>query len=487
MSNPALIYNNGDTICAISTPSGVGGIAVARVSGPDAFDIVGRIWQGAHLQSVEGYTAHYGTVLQRDGSFLDQALATVFKAPRSFTGENVVEISVHGSKWIQQRLLDSLIGAGARMALPGEFTRRAYASGKVDLAQAEAVADMISSNSGAAHQLAMSQMRGEYSRAIDAMRAELVQLASLLELELDFAEEEVEFASRSRLLELADALSAKLQASADSFSTGRAIKDGIPVALVGATNAGKSSLLNALVGDDRAIVSDIHGTTRDVIEDIVEIGDYLIRFRDTAGMRETDDPIEQMGIERSRRAASDATIVVYVVDGNEQLHEATDITANDLIIALNKCDLSRHENAGAPYLTAQESDTTQHASEQIASARESKLSTEQLQKQYAHARVISCSAVTGEGLDELCRAITAILDQRLAGANITVANARHAEAFAGAAESLRAFAAALRAGIPSDLAAQDLRQAIYHLSTVTGQITTPELLQTIFQSFCIGK
>ncbi len=304
----ALIYNSDDTICAISTAPGTGGIAVARVSGHNAITIVSKIWKGKNLNDVASHSAHLGIVYDSNGEILDEAVATVFRNPNSFTGEDVVELSIHGSRWIQSQLIQSLITAGCRMALPGEFTRRAFAAGRLDLAQAEAVADVISSSSKAAHRMAMSQMRGAFSKKIDAMRDELVQLASLLELELDFSEEDVEFASRNRLLEIADTLSAQLKRAAASFRAGQAIKDGIPVAIVGNTNAGKSSLLNALVEDDRAIVSDIHGTTRDVVEDTIEIGEYLIRFQDTAGLRQTEDPIEQLGIERSHSVASAANI-----------------------------------------------------------------------------------------------------------------------------------------------------------------------------------
>ncbi len=323
MIQDSLIYNNGDTICAISTAPGIGGIAVIRVSGPDAIANVKKIWKGRDLETVDSHTAHLGKVLDADGEMLDECVATVFKNPASFTGEDVVEVSVHGSKWIQAQLIQSLIAAGCRMALPGEFTRRAFAAGRFDLAQAEAVADVIASSSKASHRLALSQMRGTYSRKIDAMRDELLQLASLLELELDFSEEDVEFASRSRLLELAEDLSLQLSRAAASFKSGQAIKDGIPVAIIGNTNAGKSSLLNALVSDDRAIVSDIHGTTRDVIEDTVLIGDYLVRFQDTAGIRETQDPIERMGIERSRMAADTAKLIIYVVDSSSKIGRAS--------------------------------------------------------------------------------------------------------------------------------------------------------------------
>ncbi|MDE6323883.1 MAG: tRNA uridine-5-carboxymethylaminomethyl(34) synthesis GTPase MnmE, partial [Paramuribaculum sp.] len=290
-----------DTICAISTPPGVGGIAVARISGPDAFEITDRIWKGRKLSETTTHTAHLGTLLNPDGSILDQAVATIFRAPGSFTGENVVELSVHGSRFVQRELLKNLVSAGCRLAKPGEFTRRAFVAGKMDLAEAEAVADVIASDSRAAHRIAISQMRGSYSEKLSSMRQKLVDLAALLELELDFSEEDVEFASREKLLKIARQVHDEVKRLARSFSAGKAIKDGIPVAIAGHTNAGKSSLVNALLDDERAIVSDIHGTTRDTIEETLELGDYLFRFIDTAGLRQTTDRIEQQGIERTRQ------------------------------------------------------------------------------------------------------------------------------------------------------------------------------------------
>ena len=298
----------GDTVCAISTPPGVGGIAVARVSGPQALAIAQAVWRGRRaIVDTPANTCIVGTVLDSRGDDLDQAVATVFRAPHSFTGEDVVEFGVHGSRYVQHELIMALVGAGARIALPGEFSRRAFASGHMDLAQTEAVADLIAADSRAAQRVALSQMRGHFSRRIEAMRSQLVDLAALLELELDFSEEDVEFASRERLSQLAGQVRDTATRLADGFAAGRAIREGIPVAIVGATNAGKSSILNALTDDDRAIVSDIHGTTRDVVEDTVSLGDYTLRLRDTAGIRDTADTIERLGIERSRDALRGAS------------------------------------------------------------------------------------------------------------------------------------------------------------------------------------
>ena len=458
-----LIYNHNDTICAISTAPGVGGIAVARISGAQAFEITGKIWVGKNLEEVTSHSAHLGKVLDSEGQELDEAIATVFRAPASFTGENVVELSVHGSRWIQAQLIQSLIAAGCRMALPGEFTRRAFASGRLDLAQAEAVADMIASSSKASHRIAMSQMRGSFSKKIDAVRDELVQLASLLELELDFSEEDVEFASRERLLELSDTLSVRLNKMAQSFRTGEAIKEGVPIAIIGKTNAGKSSLLNALVAEDRAIVSDIHGTTRDIVEDTAVIGDFLVRFQDTAGIRDTEDPIENIGIERSRNAARNARLVLYVLDSEAGVtpqdaeDELKGIDRERLIIVANKMDAVDN------------------------------FDSESWAKLFRNAEIIHCSALLGSGLDELRMAISKRLEAETANDDIIVTNARHAAALAEASNSLRDFARSIRENVPTDLAAQDLRQAIYSLSVITGSISTPEILQNIFEKFCIGK
>ncbi len=318
-----------DTICAISTPHGTGGIAVARISGPQAIQHVTKIWQGTNLATAQTHSAHLGTILDTDNKPLDQGVATIYRSPRSYTGEDTVEISVHGSLWIQRELLNTLCQAGCRMAEPGEFTRRAFSNRRLSLTQAEAVADMIASSSRAAHRIAINHLRGSFTQRLNQLHQNLLQLASLIELELDFSEEEVEFASRQQLHRLATELRHELQHLSDSYRTGAAIKQGIPVAIIGATNAGKSSLLNTLVGDQRAIVSDIHGTTRDIVEDSAEIGDYLFRFLDTAGLRHTTDTIEQIGIERSRQAAHSARIILLVADATTSPDpQAIDTTRN---------------------------------------------------------------------------------------------------------------------------------------------------------------
>lgn len=460
-----------DTICAISTPPGIGGIAVARISGPQAIAIAQSRWKGKSLLEAASHTAHLGTVTDTRGEDLDEAVATVYRSPRSFTGEDVVEISVHGSKYVQRELLDTLIQAGARLAEPGEFTRRSFIAGKMDLAEAEAVADVIASNSRAAHRIAVNQMKGGFSRRLEALRARLVDIAALLELELDFSEEDVEFASRSQLRDLASRLHDEITRLHRSFTAGNAIKEGIPVAITGPTNAGKSSLLNALLGDDRAIVSDIHGTTRDTVEGTLEIGDFLFRFIDTAGLRDTTDAIERIGIERSHRAIADARIVIALADitapiNTEALRAAATPSAAPphLIIALNKSDL----NASA--------------------------STESAARSFARslpcpAPVITISATTGKGLDELRQTIlnAAEADRGNADEDILVTNARHRQALAQAAASSARLLQGLQTDLPGDLLAQDLRETIHHLSAITGAVSTPEILQTVFTRFCIGK
>lgn len=455
---------NIDTICAISTAPGVGGIAVARVSGPNAISVVDKIWHGKKLDNVASHTAHLGNISDRNGNMLDQAVATVFKAPASFTGEDVVEISVHGSTYIQAELIASLVAAGARLAEPGEFTRRAFTSGKMDLAQAEAIADLIASQSRAAHRVAISQMRGGVSKRLAELREQLIELASLLELELDFSEEDVEFASRTRLIDIAQQIHAEVTRLYKSFDAGSAIKNGIPIAIVGDTNAGKSSLLNALVGDERAIVSNIHGTTRDIVEDTVTIGSNLFRLMDTAGLRETVDPVEQIGIQRSHKAMAKASITLLVTDAGAQVNDATVEAAKQsgsyIIAVINKTDVSSPTETAKKLAKALPESTP----------------------------IVNVSALTGEGIDQLTDAINQYATTQLASpGDILITNARHAQALAEAAESTQAIITGLTQNLPGDLVAQDVRQTIYSLSSITGDITSDNLLHTIFSRFCIGK
>lgn len=462
-----------DTICAISTPPGIGGIAMARVSGPESIMITQSLWKGVDLSQVKSHTAHLGNILDCDGSVLDQALVTVFKAPNSFTGDNVVEISVHGSKYIQRQLINALISSGARLADPGEFTRRAFISGKLDLAQAEAVADMIASSSKAAHRIAINQMRGGFSKRLSSLREQLLELASLLELELDFSEEDVEFASRKKLLKIAIDVNTEVNRLLHSFKSGSAIKDGIPVAIVGETNAGKSSLLNTILGDDKAIVSDIHGTTRDIIEDTIEVGDYLFRFMDTAGLRDTTDKIESIGIDRAYSAISHARIVILVIDLTQPLNtqplqyihnniESDDLTK--LIIALNKSDL----------------DGTVLTTNEIREAlKDCKISSE--------VPILPISAKNGTGIDALLKELQKTVAANDETDNVMITNLRHCEALTKAADSSQRVISGLQDNLSGDLIAQDLRETIFHLGTITGNITSQDILTNIFSRFCIGK
>lgn len=468
MEQTKKMIDNIDTICAISTPPGVGGIAVVRVSGPDAIAVADRIWNGKPLASAATHTAHFGKVMSADGNILDECLATVFRAPRSFTGDDIVEFGIHGSRWIQREILNLLIQSGCRLAEPGEFTRRAFTSGKMDLAEAEAVADLIASSSRAAHRIAINQMRGNISAKLSELRESLLDLASLLELELDFSEEDVEFASRTRLMKLSGEIYREIERLHGSFSSGQAIKDGIPVAIIGRTNVGKSSLLNMLVGDNRAIVSDIHGTTRDIVEDTIEIGDYRFRFMDTAGIRKTEDSIENLGIERSYDAAQRSEIILYVIDPTApysdaeiaQTFDRLGSTSENTIILINKSDISPSEYSFIPG------------------------------QKFQNYRVLEISAKTGDGIDSLKQSL-AETAERITGQaqqdTVLITNARHAEALSNASRSIAQVIEGLKADLPGDLIAQDLRETLHHLSTITGSITTPDILATIFTRFCIGK
>ena len=477
-----------DTICAISTPPGVGGIAVIRISGPQAIEIAERIWSGTPLTQAKARTLHTGMITDpaNNGEMLDQAVAAIFHAPASFTGEDTVELSVHGSRYVQQRLLEILCNNGCRLARPGEFTRRAFANGKIDLAQAEAIADVIASESRAAHRLAASQMKGQFSARLNRLRDKLLEIASLLELELDFSEEEVEFASRSRLTALAQDLHSELTRLADSFAAGNAIKQGIPVAIIGPTNAGKSSLLNLILGQQRAIVSDIHGTTRDTIEDTLAIGDYTFRFIDTAGLRDTDDPIENLGIKRTHQAAARAAITILVVDATRPLPSPADLALPADSDTDSDADSDSNANAGSH--TA--GDTRPVILLLNKTDLPGAITTLPTPLPYRATDIIPISAHTGEGHDTLLQQLNKHA-KALSGDNtqdtILVTNLRHAQALQAAADTTAALLAGLSANIPGDLLAQDLRATIHHLSTITGTLTTPDILASIFSRFCIGK
>ena len=444
------------TICAISTPYGVGGIAVIRVSGDDAIAIVDRLFVGrVPLREAKANTVHFGRI-QTDlhgaqVEVLDEVLCSVFRAPHSFTGEDTVEIACHGSIYIQQELVRWLIDAGCRAAEPGEFTRRAFLNGKMDLTQAESVADLIAAQSKAEKDLALSQLRGSVSNELASLRERLLHFTSLVELELDFADhEELEFADRGELTALADEIEKKLAALIASFRTGNAIRNGIPVAIVGAPNVGKSTLLNALLGEQRAIVSDIQGTTRDTIEDTLIIDGILFRLIDTAGLRETDDTIENMGIERSRKAIERAQIVVHVVD-NDGLSEASllndEMMKGTVIHVRNKIDLQ-------PIANSQQ--------------------------------LIAISAKSNN-IEPLRRELVRVAQASMHTSAVMLSNARHYEAISRAHDAILRVQEGMRQGLSGELLSLDLQDCLNALGEVTGQITNQEVLANIFSKFCIGK
>ncbi|MDE6299871.1 MAG: tRNA uridine-5-carboxymethylaminomethyl(34) synthesis GTPase MnmE, partial [Muribaculaceae bacterium] len=464
-----------------ATPPGQGGIAVIRVSGKDAIRLVAEAWRGKNLAEVASHTAHLGKYVSTEGDVLDEAVATVFRGPNSFTGEDVVEIGVHGSRWIQREVVADLIRRGAKGAGPGEFTQRAFMNGRLDLAQAEGVADLIASSSKAAHALALAQTRGDFSRGLETVRQELIDLASLLELELDFSEEDVEFADRSRLETLAESLLARVDRLAASYSSGSVLKEGVPVVIAGLPNAGKSSLLNLLVGDDKAIVSDIPGTTRDTIEDTVEIDGVLFRFIDTAGLRSTDDTVETLGIERARAKMRQARIVIWIFDPTQplapQLAEYEDFRKEnpekDVIIVEGKSDIQ-------PSATLLLEDSTEGLPSPVSMA----MTT----GEGSVSSPIRMSMTTGEGADKLRERLSATATKDFnPESEFIVTNARHYEALIHASAALQRALDGLRTGLSADFVAQDIREVIAHLGTITGAVTTDTLLHTIFSRFCIGK
>ena len=497
-----MYIRNEDTICAPATVPGTGAISVIRVSGPEALAIADKViaCRNGSISEASGYTIKFGTVSDADGRVIDEVLASVFRAPRSYTGEDSIEISCHASSYIVSEIISLLYVAGARAAEPGEFTQRAYLNGKMDLAQAEAVADVIASQNAAAHRIAFKQMKGGFSSELRDMRKELLELVSLMELELDFSEEEVEFADRSRLDNLLVEIISHVGRLIDSFRLGNAIKNGVPVAIAGATNTGKSTLLNALLGEDRAIVSDIHGTTRDTIEETLNIDGILFRFIDTAGLRETSEVVEKIGIERTFKKISEASIVLGMVDLTRDpettletvsdILDKVDFSSQKLVILLNKTDIfDINKNVSIINTIVSLIDCKEFkarlANEEEIHGTESNFE-ENLSKDVVN--ILPISAKTGSGIGTL-RELLASTQRDLLGDSDTtlVTNQRHVQALTDARTSLLRVREGLASALPTDLAAQDIREAIYHIGSIVGEISTDEVLGNIFRNFCIGK
>ena len=453
---------DGETICALATPEG-GAIGVVRVSGNRAIEITERVFHGAgnrKLAEAKGNTLHYGALHDKQGNLIDDVLIGVFRAPHSYTGEDSTEISCHGSGYILHQVVKALIDAGCRQAQPGEYTKRAYLNGKMDLSQAEAVADLVAASNKASHKLALSQLKGHFSSELSVLREQLLRITSLLELELDFSDhEELEFADRDELKALAAQIHQQITMLARSFETGNALKKGVPVAIVGKTNVGKSTLLNCLLHEDKAIVSDIHGTTRDVIEDTTEINGITFRFIDTAGIRKTDDKVEQLGIERAYQKIEEAFIVLWVVDRPPLAEEYAKMqrltTGKKLITVFNKMDcMTLKSNTAASYSPA-----------------------------------VFISAKLKQNIQDLEAAIYRAADIPDINENsVIVTNARHYEALTHADESIQRVIEGMNLGLSGDLISEDLRISLDQLAEITGgQITTNEVLGNIFKHFCIGK
>ncbi|MEQ8324409.1 MAG: tRNA uridine-5-carboxymethylaminomethyl(34) synthesis GTPase MnmE [Vicingaceae bacterium] len=459
-------YNQKDTICALATPAGLGAIGVVRLSGVEALKICNDIFPGKDLTAQKAGTLHVGR-LQNGDHIVDEVVISIFRSPRSYTGQDLLEISCHGSPYIQGEILNLLVSKGARMAREGEFTFRAFMNGKLDLSQAEAVADLIASDSKASRDLAMSQLRGGYAHHLSHLREQLINFASMLELELDFSEEDVEFANRDELLHLVQDLQKELDGMISSFEFGNAIKQGVPVAIIGEPNVGKSTLLNQILKEDRAIVSEIPGTTRDVIEDVVNIEGIIFRFIDTAGLRQTTDTVEEIGILKARQKADLAKVVLYVMDASncsvekfEQVKgEWSDKAMAKTFFVMNKID---HMDP--------------HVLEKLKVALAS------------YTNVFYISARDDHGIDHLLRGLQDFIGTgKSDGEGIMVSSARHLESLNKCRESLDRTLAGIDENRSSELVAQDVRQSLHYLGEITGEVTTDDLLANIFSKFCIGK
>ncbi len=462
----SITTHQNDTICAIATGSGTSAISMIRVTGSQAIPIVNTLFQGRNLEESASHKAHFGRIL-KDNKLIDEVVVTVFKSPRTYTGEDLVEISCHGSHFIRENILRLLIAGGARLANPGEFTMLAFLNGKLDLSQAEAVADLIEAETESAHEIALQQMRGGFALKLKALRQQLLDFASLVELELDFGEEDVDFADRGQLEELVHAVLRVLGQLMESFKTGNAIKSGIPVVIAGKPNAGKSTLLNTLLQEERAIVSDIAGTTRDVIEDELVIDGMAYRFIDTAGIRDTADEIEAIGVAKTLEKLKSAAIVLYLFDVNEpaqditqaveQLRTVTQGTKANLVLVANKVDVIGVER------------------------------TQQKFAELAQNELHYLSAKSESALQTVTALLKVYTESNLTQSDVVVSNSRHFEALGQAHAALTRVAEGLNHEVTGDFLAMDIRQALHFLGSITGEVSNDELLGNIFANFCIGK
>ncbi|MEI6454741.1 MAG: tRNA uridine-5-carboxymethylaminomethyl(34) synthesis GTPase MnmE [bacterium] len=458
-----------ETICALATPPGIGAIAIIRLSGPGTFSVCNEIFRPhvrkTALLKAKSHTIHYGSIM--DGKELvDEVLLSLFRTPHSYTGEDVIEISCHGSPYIQQRILELLLSKEVRLAKPGEFTLRAFLNGKFDLSQAEAVADLIKSRSGASHTLAIQQMRGGFSKKISELRGKLIDLTSLIELELDFSEEEVEFVDRSDLMLLLKAIENEISSLIKSFSLGNVLKHGIPVAIIGKPNVGKSTILNAILNEERAIVSEIPGTTRDTIEDTIVIGGYSFRFIDTAGLRAAENKIESIGIEKTWKKIGEASIILYVFDVREdsfddvmealkEFREVTESRTKHLILVGNKTDKLKVLPTGF--------------------------------KQFVEYDTVFVSGKRKENIHLIAETLLKKIGKTEIQGEVIISNTRHFEALKKTLQSIREIYRGIKSNVSTDLLSTDIRKALYHLGEITGEITNDEILSNIFNRFCIGK
>ena len=469
--------NSEECICALATPAG-GAIGIVRLSGKNAIEITDKVFvsvSGKQLSVAKPNTLHYGEIKDKDGHTIDDVLVSVFRAPHSYTGEDSTEISCHGSRYILQQVLQRLIEVGCRQAEPGEYTRRAYMNGKMDLSQAEAVADLIASTNKATHQMALSQLRGHFSSELTLLREKLLKMTSLLELELDFSDhEELEFADRSALRALAAEIEKKITTLAHSFETGNALKQGVPVAIVGKTNVGKSTLLNRLLHEEKAIVSNIHGTTRDVIEDTTLIDGITFRFIDTAGIRKTDDVVENIGIERTYQKMEEAKIVIWLLDAQPTEAEIEEMKEKNqgkkLLMVFNKIDEISFDKA-------------------VLSSDEKSQTLSPISLSDENVSILNISARTGENVSDLEQALVKAADiPEITENDVIVTSARHYEALLRADESLSRVLESMDMGMSGDIIAEDLKMVLEELGEITGgQISSQETLNNIFKHFCIGK